>query len=83
MSKLNDKTSVPGINRNHVHQLLVGQPPLEEQRKIAEMITDVDAKIAIEEDREATTQDFFKTMLHQLMSGQIRLLSDEGLPFME
>ena len=37
-------------------------------------------KIAAEEDRKTALQAFFKTMLHQLMTGHIRLLSDAGLP---
>jgi type I restriction enzyme S subunit len=39
-----------------------------------------DAKIAAEEDRKTALAALFKSMLHQLMTGQIRLLSDEGLP---
>ena len=44
------------------------------------MFDSIDAKIAAEEDRKAALDALFKSMLHQLMTGQIRLLSDEGLP---
>lgn len=44
------------------------------------MIKAVNSKIAAEEDRKTTLQTFLKTLLHQLMTGQLRLLSDEGLP---
>ena len=49
----------------------------EAQHEIAEMLTDADTKIAAEEDRKAALQDLFKSTLHQLMTGQVRLLSDE------
>ncbi len=47
--------------------------------KSSELLTTVDPKIAAEEDRLTALQALFKSMLHQLMTGQIRLLSDEGL----
>ncbi|MBP8972300.1 MAG: restriction endonuclease subunit S [Anaerolineae bacterium] len=55
-------------------------PPLPEQRRIADMLNAVEQSIAVEEDRRAALQDLFKSALHQLMTGRIRLLSDEGLP---
>lgn len=55
-------------------------PPLEEQDQIAQLLDSIDEKIAAEEDRKSALEELFRTMLHQLMTGQIRLLSDEGLP---
>jgi type I restriction enzyme, S subunit len=40
-----DKSSVPGINRNHVHQAVVSLPPLPEQRAIAHILGSLDDKI--------------------------------------
>jgi len=48
-------------------------PPLEEQREIARMLQAVDAKIAAEGARRAALEEVFKTLLHQLMTGQIRV----------
>jgi type I restriction enzyme S subunit len=48
-------------------------PPLPEQRKIARMLQAVDAKIAAEERRRAALEELFKTLLHALMSGRIRV----------
>ena len=62
--------------RLQVSQLLsipILLPPLAEQRAIARILTAVDAKIAAEEKRKAALQTLFKTMLHQLMTGQIRV----------
>ncbi len=73
--------SQSNINAAKLRLFKIPVPPsLEEQREIATQLDIVDTKIAAEEDRKAALQDFFKTMLHQLMTGQIRLLSDDGLP---
>ena len=48
-------------------------PPLAEQREIARMLQAVDAKIAAEERRRAALEELFKTLLHALMSGRIRV----------
>ncbi len=55
-------------------------PSLPDQRRIANVLNAIDDKIAAEEDRNSALQEFFRSMLQQLMTGHIRLLSDEGLP---
>lgn len=80
-----EKQKAPGgiiktITKEVLSDFLIKMPSIEEQQQIAFQLSSVDNKIAVEEDRKAAMQDFFKSMLHQLMSGQIRLLSDEGLP---
>jgi len=50
-----------------------GLPPLPEQREIARILSAVDRKIEAEERRKAALQALFKTMLHQLMTGQVRV----------
>ena len=54
-------------------------PHKSEQDQIVGAIGSIDAKIAAEEDRKAALDALFKSMLHQLMTGQIRLLEDEEL----
>lgn len=51
----------------------------QDQKAIVDAQRKADAKIAAEEDRKAALDALFKSMLHQLMTGQIRLLKDEGL----
>ncbi len=48
-------------------------PPLDEQREIARMLQAVDAKIAAEQARRAALEELFKSLLHELMSGRLRL----------
>jgi len=70
----------PNISKTVIENQQVPLPPLNEQSNISEMLLAVDEKIAAEEDRKSALQAFFQCMLHQLMTGQTRLLSDEGLP---
>jgi len=66
-------TTFKSINRAVLENFPVPLPPLPEQRAIARILTAVDTKIAAEEKRKAALQTLFKTMLHQLMTGQIRV----------
>jgi type I restriction enzyme S subunit len=67
------KTSQPKLALARIQQIPFLCPSLAEQRAIARILTAVDAKIAAEEKRKAALQTLFKTMLHQLMTGQIRV----------
>jgi type I restriction enzyme S subunit len=69
--------------RRHVNQasislerlkgIAISFPPFDEQREIARMLQAVDAKIAAEERRRAALEELFKTLLHALMSGRMRV----------
>jgi len=48
-------------------------PPLDEQQKIANILTTIDQKIKAEENKKQTLQNLFKTLLQQLMTGKIRV----------
>ncbi|HOJ33529.1 MAG TPA: restriction endonuclease subunit S, partial [Candidatus Hydrogenedentes bacterium] len=48
-------------------------PPLDEQRAIARILQAVDARLAAEQARRAALEELFKTLLHQLMTGKIRV----------
>ena len=73
-------TSVPHISATQIRDFRVVLPPLAEQEMIADALDAVDECVAVGEDRKTALEALFKSMLHQLMTGQIRLLSDEGLP---
>jgi type I restriction enzyme S subunit len=75
------KMTVTNLHLVEIRELLIPLPPMDEQEEIALMLSDAEDKIAAEEDRKAALQDVFKSTLHQLMTGQIRLLSDEGVLF--
>ena len=70
LSKTTTMTTIPQSNlANFVFPL----PPLSEQGEIARILATADKKIETEEKRKAALQALFKTMLQQLMTGQIRV----------
>lgn len=71
--KMEGSTGRQRLPKMAVQQLLIPLPPLDEQREIARMLQAVDAKIAAEERRRAALEELFKTLLHALMSGRIRV----------
>jgi type I restriction enzyme S subunit len=60
------------INQGDVKSLLVPLPPTSEQTTIVRMAAATDRKIEAEEQRKAALQALFQSMLHQLMTGQVR-----------
>jgi len=67
------KTSQPKLALMRVKQIPIPFPPPAEQQQIASVLSTVGRKIEAEEQRRAALQTLFKTMLHQLMTGQIRV----------
>ena len=53
-------------------------PPLPEQRDIAAQLAAVDTKLAAEESRRAALAALFQSLLHHLMTGQVRVPLDCG-----
>jgi type I restriction enzyme, S subunit len=70
--------SVPTLNRNFVHSALVPVPSLPEQKEITHMLSAVDKKIDTEVKRKTVLQTLFKTMLHLLMTGKVRVKEMEA-----
>jgi type I restriction enzyme S subunit len=52
----NDKSSVPGVNRNHLHLARVRMPALSEQRAIAHILGTLDDKIELNRRMNATLE---------------------------
>ncbi|HEY5909001.1 MAG TPA: restriction endonuclease subunit S [Verrucomicrobiae bacterium] len=48
-------------------------PPADEQDEICKILQEIDHKISVHERKRAILQDLFQTMLHQLMTAQIRV----------
>ena len=57
-----DKSSVPGVNRNHLHLIPVGVPPLAEQHAIAEVLGALDDKIELNRRMNATLEELARTI---------------------
>ncbi|MBX0311066.1 MAG: restriction endonuclease subunit S [Sulfurihydrogenibium sp.] len=61
------------INKENLAKLKIPLPPLDEQQKIANILTTIDQKIQAEEKKKIALQNLFKTLLQQLMTGKIRI----------
>lgn len=79
--KFSDKTGVPGVNRNDLHAVKVGLPPLSEQRKIAAILSTWDKAITTTEQLLANSQQQKKALMQQLLTGKKRLLDENGERF--
>jgi len=62
-----------GLNLSIVSNIKIPIPPLPEQQEITCILTALDKKIELEERKMATLKELFKTMLHTLMTGELRL----------
>jgi type I restriction enzyme S subunit len=65
--------SQSNISATRLRTFAVPQVPIEEQQKIVCQLRASDRKIEAEEKRKAALQALFRTMLHHLMSGKIRV----------
>ena len=61
----NDKSSVPGLNRNHLHLIPVIFPPRPEQRIIAEVLGALDDKIEVNRRMNATLESMARAVFRQ------------------
>ena len=66
-------TTIKGIPRKDLLNILIPLPPLSEQREIARILQTVDRKIEAEEGRKQALEALFKTLLHDLMTAKVRL----------
>ncbi len=65
--------SQANISATRLKTLKIPLPPLPEQQEIARLLKTVDKKIDVEERKKVTLEELFRTMLHKLMTGEIRL----------
>jgi len=63
--KYNDKSTVPGINRNHLHLEEVSIPPIEEQHSIASILSSLDDKIDLLHRQNQTLEQMAETLFRQ------------------
>jgi type I restriction enzyme, S subunit len=63
--KYNDKSAVPGVNRNDVHQEEIYLPPLAEQKAIAQVLSSLDDKIDLLHRQNKTLEAIAETLFRQ------------------
>jgi type I restriction enzyme S subunit len=78
LSQDSSGSTATGIQRKKLEKISLSLPPLEEQREIATVLSDMDDEIAAIEARRAKTQAIKQGMMQQLLTGKVRLL-DKGI----
>ncbi|MBW1946874.1 MAG: restriction endonuclease subunit S [Deltaproteobacteria bacterium] len=76
------KVAITNISQGNLKTSPVFLPPIEEQKEIVEILSFLDEKILNEERRYNAINILFLTLLHHLMTGQIRV-HDLGFPVTE
>jgi len=66
-------TNLATINSTKLKAFPVPLPPLDEQREIVRVLEAIDRKIDLHERKRATLQELFDTLLHDLMTGRLRV----------
>lgn len=74
LRKITDPGSTPQLNKKDLIPVAVPLPSdIDEQREIAQTISCVDSKQQYHQQKKAALADLFRTLLHQLMTAQIRV----------
>ena len=73
LESLQAGTSYPAISDSDVYQMLIPKPPLPEQRRIAEILSEVDAKIEKEQDFKSELKQLKKGLMQVLLTGKVRV----------
>lgn len=73
LAKLQRGASYPAVTDGDIKRQQIPLPKVEEQKEIANVLFNIDKKLAQVESRKQTLQALFKTVLNQLMTGKIRV----------
>jgi type I restriction enzyme S subunit len=65
--------SQSNISATKLKGFAIPLPPLLGQKKIGEILTQVDCKLKVEESKKQTLDALFKSLLHHLMTGKVRV----------
>ena len=68
------QTAVPIIGKKQFEDVLIPVPPLPEQKKIAEVLSDMDAEIEALEAKRAKYESIKQGMMQELLTGKTRLV---------
>jgi type I restriction enzyme S subunit len=70
---LNEATGVPSLNRENLKNILIPLPPLSEQKRIAEILTQIDQAIEKEEKYKEKLERLKKGLMEDLLTGKVRV----------
>ncbi|AEF96296.1 restriction endonuclease subunit S [Methanotorris igneus] len=66
-------TTIKGIPQDYIRKLVIPLPPLEEQKKIAEILSNIDKKIEIKRKEKEQVEKAKKKVMDLLLSGKVRV----------
>jgi len=70
---LNEATGVPSLNRENLKNILIPLPPLSEQKRIAEILSQIDQAIEKEEKYKQKLERLKKGLMEDLLTGKVRV----------
>ncbi|MBR5609161.1 MAG: restriction endonuclease subunit S [Elusimicrobiaceae bacterium] len=74
-------SAVPTLNRNHIHPLEINLPPLEEQKRIAQILGALDDKIELLQKQNKTLEDMAKAIFKSwFVNFDVVHAKQKGLP---
>ena len=73
LARLDSGSTNPALNRNLLHEEIISWPTSNEQREIAAALATIDRKLIHHQKKRAALSDLFQTLLHKLMSAEIRV----------
>lgn len=72
-SEEGNKTTIPNLSRSRLSNFIIPLPSLPIQKQIADILSAVDAKIEVEENKAKALEKLFQSLLNDLMTGKIRV----------
>ena len=74
LDKLSTGTTAKGINQKNLARVYVKIPVIQEQEKIASILSEVDEKIEEHENKKQKLEELKKGLMQQLLTGRIRVI---------
>ncbi len=68
-----NRTTIPNLSRSRLAELAIPHPTPDEQREIVAILDAIDRKIEFHRRKRIVLDDLFKAVLHNLMTGEIRV----------
>jgi type I restriction enzyme, S subunit len=71
--KMGTGTTFPNISGNQIKEILLPCPPIPEQIEIAHILTTIDKRLELSQEKQVDLEELFRILLHKLMTSQIRV----------
>ena len=68
-----NRTTIPNLSGSRLKNFKIPLPTIPTQQKIASILSTVDKKIEAEENKKKAIDELFRSLLHNLMTGKIRV----------